>query len=203
MSNTLVNANVPPAIHKSEMTVKVGAVIIAAVGVAVAASVRSQMVQYWTFTPQDVARALTPLMLTALFIERTLEVFLTPWRGGDADELERQIAAAKSASTPNASVASSLEQKFLLYRSATRQIAFLAGLGLGTIISALGVRAMQPFFEPNAFQALPTLQQTLLTGIDVLVSGALLAGGASGLHQLVLVFTNFFEKTSDTIKKKA
>ena len=200
MSKTMLGNTGAQSGTTRETTLKVGAVIIIAAGIVVAAYVHAQMVQYWTFTAQDVARLLTPLILTSLFIERALEVLLTPWRGPDADELKRKIEAAKAEATADEASASSWEQKLLQHRASTRQLAFLTGLALGTLISALGLRAMQPFFEPKAFQTLPPTQQTLLTGIDVLVSGALLAGGADGLHKVVSVFTNFFDQTSDRIK---
>lgn len=49
-------------------------------------------------------------------------------------------------------------------------------------LAAVGVRALQPFAEPNAFAQLPEYQRYLFTGVDVLLSAALLAGGADGIQ---------------------
>jgi hypothetical protein len=178
--------------------VKVAAVVIAVLGVVLAALLQSRMVQFWTFTIQDVTRILTPLILTALFMERALEVLLTPWRGEGAEQISRDVETAKHAA--NVQAVATNEKALIAYKAKTRQIAYLSGLALGVVISALGMRCLEPFFEPKAFADLGTVQHGLLNGVDVLLTGALLAGGADGLHKLVSVFTNYMDATAEKAK---
>jgi hypothetical protein len=175
--------------------------------VILAVWLKSQLVQFWTFTVQDVARLLTPLVLTALFIERALEVLLTPWRGKEADQLAGKMEEAKKlVEQGNAQFQQNLSQArvdLVAYKAETRQVAFLSALALGIVVSALGIRGLEPFFEPNAFGKLPPAQHSLLRGVDVLLTGALLGGGADGLHKLVSVFTNYMDTSAKKIKGEA
>jgi hypothetical protein len=41
----------------------------------------------------------------------------------------------------------------------------------------------------------------LFPTIDVLVTGAVLAGGSEGVHQMVNVFSNFMESLANHVKK--
>ncbi len=181
------------------------AVGISVIGVVLAVLLKSQLVQFWTFTAQDVARLLTPLILTALFIERALEVFLTPWRGEGAEQISRGLEEAKKlvaqGKAPAEQHQSQAEAALIAYKAKTRQIAFLLALAFGIVISALGIRGLEPFFEPSAFGKLPSAQHALLSGVDVLLTGALLGGGADGLHKLVSVFTNYMDAAAKKAKE--
>lgn len=50
------------------------------------------------------------------------------------------------------------EAKLCAHESETRQLAFLAGLAIGTLISARSIRALQPVIESSAFLALGPVQ---------------------------------------------
>ena len=52
----------------------------------------------------------------------------------------------------------------------------------------------RPFVDPAALDSLPLMHQRLFRTVDVLMTGAVLGGGSDALHQMVLVFTNFFER---------
>lgn len=133
-------------------------------------------IRFWTFSPQDIGRLLGPVMLTALLLERSLEVLLTPWRAGGADDLAEDAVALRA------------------YKAKTRQIAFLMGLSIGLVLSVAGIRAIAPFLDPEASAKLPAYQQSVILMLDVLLTGAVLAGGADWLHQFVTVFTTYFDK---------
>lgn len=56
------------------------------------------------------------------------------------------------------------------------------------------------FVDPGAFASLPDVHQRLFRATDVLLSGAVLGGGSDALHQMVLVFTNYFEGAKGRVK---
>ena len=180
------------------------AIAICAIGVILAVSLGAQMVQFWAFGVGDVARLLTPLFVTALFIERALEVFLTPWRGGEADQISHRVEEAKQSleegKTEFRSDLSGAQKDLTAYKAETRQIAFVLALALGIVVSALGIRGLQPFFEPNAFAKLASSQHSLLTAVDVLLTGAVVGGGADGIHKVVSVFTNYMDAAAKRAK---
>jgi hypothetical protein len=68
------------------------------------------------------------------------------------------------------------------------------------VVAALGVRVLQLFVDPAVFDALSGLQRRLFCTVDVLLTGALLGGGADGLHKLVRVFTTFMDSTAELAK---
>jgi len=76
-------------------------------------------------------------------------------------------------------------------------MAFLMALALGMTISAIGLRGLEFFLDPNSVTA---QQKVVFHALDVLVTGALLAGKADGLHKMVLVFTSYADKSTDKLK---
>ena len=105
---------------------------------------------------------LQQMALLALVIERAVEVYL---RVADQNGPDRNDPAA--AATPQA--------------SATQTATFVA-LVVGILSALLGVRVMDSFI---AFASDGWLAATLWNGVDVLISGALLAGGAVFMHEIV------------------
>ena len=157
------------------------------------------LVTFWPFTAGEFVQLLTPLFLVALFIERALEVFLTAWRAEGSAKLQKE---AESAGTANEDVAGS-EIRVVSYKAVTQRMAFLGGVTLGVIVSAVGVRGLGLFVDPAVFDALPQAQQTIFNMADVILTGAALGGGADGLHKLVSVFTSFMDSSAKLAKDRA
>jgi hypothetical protein len=167
------------------------------IGVGVILSAWARLVPFRSdISPALIAGILMPLAVVALFMERALEVLLTPWRHNAVDQFEVQMKSAEAAGAPTAELA----EKLTLHRSETRGLAFLAGLALGTIVSAAGVRSLEPLIDAQQFTSLSSLQRNALAGIDVVMTAALLAGGSDGLHRLVSIFTAFFDRTKEKVK---
>ena len=139
------------------------------------------------------------LVMFALFIERVLEVFLTSWRAHDTAVLKERASRAKSKRSEQKPSESDLET-LRRHKSQTQRFAFFAGTTLGVVIAALGVRVLELSVDPAAFELLPRVQQRLFRTTDVLMTGAVLGGGSNALHQLVLVFTNFFQSAAGRVK---
>jgi hypothetical protein len=171
--------------------------------IAVTASVAAfnpRVVSFRLFDATDFVQMMLPLVMVSLFIERALEVFLTSWRANRAGQLKERAHEARTkrqAGGPHHADEITLE----CHRSQTRRIAFFAGTTLGVIVAALGIRVLELFVDPAAFETLPHVQQRLFRTTDVLLTGAVLGGGSDALHQLVQVFTNFFQTTAGRVKQ--
>ena len=94
---------------------------------------------------------------------------------------------------------SSADNELREYKGETKQMAFLMALALGMTISAIGLRGLEFFLDPNSLN-LPAQQKVVFHALDVLVTGALLAGKADGLHKMVLVFTSYADKSTEKLK---
>jgi hypothetical protein len=143
----------------------------------------------------DYMNLLAPLVLISLFIERALEVFLTVWRGPGSSK--KELALKQSKSQPNMQLDSvhDKEDDLLDHKNHTQRLAFMASVILGVIISAMGIRALELFVDADAFAELHDFQRVLFQIVDVLITGALLGGGADGIHKIVSAFTTFMDKT--------
>jgi hypothetical protein len=177
-----------------ERRVKIIALLIMITGVVLAVFAHPVFMPFWSFTKDDIVRLFTQLSVIALVIERSLEVLLTPWRGQEGDELKARVRAAKAAASPAAEMTAIASRA---HQHETRQLSFCAGLAIGITTSALGIRTLQVLVEPQHFERLGEWQTAGFVALDVLLTGALLAGGADGMHKLVTVFTTFMDKTAE------
>ena len=106
--------------------------------------------------------------------------------GEDSETAEKEIHGASA--------------RFEEFGAETRKLGLLTALALGVIASALGIRSIQALVDPTVFADLTTTQRSLFAGVDTLVTGALLGGGADGIHQIVETFLGFVEKHKTRIK---
>jgi len=150
-------------------------------------------------TRDAVVNLLTPLFIIALFLERGQEVFISAWREPGKRRLESEIESYKKVD-PNADTR---EQDLRLadYRAHTQQVAFLAGLAGGVLVSIAGVRVLYPLVNHDADVA--GAQKLVFDTVDIFLTGGLLGGGSEGIHRLVSVITDFLEATRDRIKGQA
>jgi hypothetical protein len=182
----------------------VGILVIGAVILVIRGT--PSLVIFQVFTTGEFLQEIAPLLLVALFVERALEVFVTAWRGGETDTLRKEAAIAdKAASEPNADAtakdaAGTCQKKLVQYKGETRRIAFMAGIAIGTVIAAVGIRAFEIFVDAAHFETISSTQQSVFHIVDVIVTGAVIGGGADGLHKVIQVFTNFMESTAQKVK---
>ena len=146
----------------------------------------------------------TLLMLSAV-LERALDVLLSIPRAQDSDRLRaavnKQQKIVDKAQEQNRSVAqeviTALENAKAVratFRAKTMRLAMVGGLALGVVISALGFRVMQPLID---ITSLPDgLQRSVFDFVDIVLTGAVLAGGSDGIHKLAEVYRTFTGKGS-------
>ncbi|MEH2113491.1 hypothetical protein [Nostoc sp.] len=183
-------------------------------------------------------------------MERSLEVFLTTWRGSFVEQLDISIQQEKALISNNirlmevqqkqfSSLESnqnsglppegmSLEQQIIqnftqsqqdalnifkpqmdginekerqktAYKSDTRIIALWTSLLFGLLISAIGIRSIEPLVVIDLDNP---IQVVIFRCLDALLTGGLIAGGSEGIHKLIKVFLDFMEATSKQIKNQ-
>lgn len=167
-----------------------------------------------------VPTVLAPLLLTALFIERAVEVMISPWRDPGADQRAKVLKDARS-NTAAVATQQLATDDYIQYKGKTRRYAFAFALLLGTAAAMVGIRALWPFLDdPNGMFVAATVStlsgvttitkaqgnpindphnhhsRTAFIVVDVVLSALLLAGGANGIHSIMTAFTSFFDNTS-------
>jgi len=143
------------------------------------------------FTLDDAVRRIGTLLVAALFIERAVEVILTPWRAKTSALLELARDQADAASR------AAHERALAEYRATSQRLAFWLASGMGTLVAVGGLRGLawlvgEPTASPVA--GLPA-QRTFFRLIDVLLTGMVIGGGADGVHKIVLFVTDILEPT--------
>jgi len=154
-------------------------------------------VSFPEFPKENVIGLLTGLIVIALFIERAVEVLLAPLRHTTCAKIEKKLTKERDAlPRDTASELSDTECQLLDFKGQTRRLASIMGLALGMAISASGVRGLASLLDAKECCL-------LFKALDVLLTGALLAGGADGLHKIVTVFTSFMDKGKSTEQPKS
>jgi hypothetical protein len=165
------------------------------VALAIAGAKFSTPYSLESITIDSIVERLAPVVMIALFVERAQEVFISAWRDIEKWNLERTVAKAKAKAAPVAEEIEAAEQQLDKHQCETRRIAFAAGVIMGTVISALGVRVVQPLIQlPSNGQ-----QLVLFNLVDVLLTAGLIGGGSDGIHKVVSVFTDFLDVTRQKI----
>jgi hypothetical protein len=98
----------------------------------------------------------------------------------------QNLEAAKADATPG----------LVKIRNKISRRAGIVAATLGVLVALAGIRALHPFL-PDAGVPGKDVQKGLFEAVDVLITAALLAGGADGLHQIVERFLKFAKKDDD------
>ena len=230
---------------------------ITAVGVAAFAAFANWNGLRAHIDPSTITNVLAPLVLAATFIERAVEVVISPWRDTQADQLsdtadaKKTHAKVKTAAAAAATIVSSgidpansaaftvaataanaatveavaanqaagdAADAFAQYKGKTKQYAYAVALAFGLLIAYVGVRALSSFYDlppaqpqssqpaqAQAAQPQPSPfqndgQRLMFNVVDVILSAALLAGGANGIHSIVNSFTTFFDTNAQKMQ---
>jgi hypothetical protein len=89
------------------------------------------------------------------------------------------------------------ERQKAAYKSETRIIALWTSLLFGLLMSAIGIRSIEPLIIVDLDSP---IQVVIFRCLDALLTGGLIAGGSEGIHKLIKVFLDFMEATSRQIK---
>lgn len=157
---------------------------MAALGVIWVSAERPAVLAFLPTTGAQVVDLLLPLFLIALFIERAVEVFVTAWRAPRESVLKAEV---KAGNLPPRQLGS--------YKTQTKQVAFLVALVFGITTAAMGFRIIAQLIDPAALAAGTGIQRGVFVLIDTLLTAGLLAGGAEGLHRIIMIFLDGADKT--------
>ncbi len=180
------------------------------------------------FKANITAETFTSLVLSlvaiALFIERSAEVYLSVWRRPERERLTSavrdlnkeidenkqilaDIASGKRQGTPaeiNAAndaiqlqtqASRTAAQDLADYRAVTASYSLTINVSLGLLVACIGARALEPLLAETV-----SLNGKFFVAVDVVITGALLGGGADGLHKIISVFTTWAEETKNKTK---
>jgi hypothetical protein len=153
------------------------------------------------------------LLAVCMFFERAIEVFLSAFRSGEADRLDHQIDRAtqryNSLVDPKRAVAANLadieraskalddaREMRVEYRIASRAVALWSGLCGGLLVSLAGFRMLRPLLDKASFDIVA--HDHLFKAVDVLITGALIAGGSDAINRMSKLYGTFM----DTVNKK-
>lgn len=200
------------------------------------------------FGVNDIVQVLTLQLFISLLLERSLEVFITTWRGPFVEQLDINIEQKKALLSEKIRLMEvqqkqllesnqisglppegmSLEQQIIqnftqnqqeplkifqpqmddinekerqktAYKSDTRTIALWTSLLFGLLMSAIGIRSIEPLVVIDLDNP---IQVIIFRCLDALLTGGLIAGGSEGIHKLIKVFIDFMEATSKQIKNQ-
>ncbi len=128
-----------------------------------------------------VGQTMAPLVAISAFIERAVEVVISPWRDAGASRLQGAALAD--------------------YRLQTQSYAYAVSLGFSLLASMVGVRGVAALVEPSSLAALSARQQLAFSVFDVIITSLLLSGGSDGVHQVVTTITTFLDSSKDKMAK--
>jgi len=157
-----------------------------------------------SIAPSNILNVMSPLLLTAGFIERAVEIVISPWRDAGATKLGNVVDTLKAqAPAADATAIANADAEFQEHKGKTQQYAFAVSLSFSLAAAYVGVRALWPFVDQPNFEKLGSHQQWLFLVVDVVLSAALLAGGADGIHSVINSFTTFFDTTAQKAQQSA
>lgn len=119
--------------------------------------------------------------------------------------------AAKTIAVNNADAQTVAKSDTLAtYKSETGNQATIATVSLGLVIALCGIQVLSVFLENSALvsckngttgSCISSFQYALFMGVDIIITAAVLGGGADGIHKITSVFTNYSDKTKLRIQE--
>jgi len=135
------------------------------------------------------------LFTVALFVERAVEVIMLVLRDGDAQPLQDKVDNAQDKfdelkiinpqNTPSRGELEAAQQALTEYKGHTKEYAMRIAFVLSMVASMAGVRAFSIIL--NGYP----VYNYFFTTMDIVVTGAVLAGGSEPIHQMANVLNDF------------
>jgi len=155
------------------------------------------------------------ILVIALLLERTTEVFLSTWRSGEADlqdnkiqETKTKIKTLKENKAPSAEMLKEqkaldkLLEKRTRYRMKSREYALWGGLIMGILVASAGIRIIEWLIDPETFTKLDSYQINMFKNVDIVITACMLAGGSEAINKITKVYNNFLQSTAEKAKDK-
>ena len=152
------------------------------VTVGLALAFDSRLVPLNTDAAADVGRTLILLIFVFLIVERALEAIVSAWR--EPGKRSRQPSGDGEPSSD-----------FLDYTQMTRIITLALALLMGLLVSAVGIRVLEPIVDSSSLGELGS-QARWFRSVDVLLTGGVISGGSEGVHKLMKVYDKLTSSAS-------
>jgi hypothetical protein len=134
------------------------------------------------------------LTLIVLLVERATELVVFVFRQPRAGKLKQALARIEQ-QDPDKDQYFKMVDELSEYRAQTKTFALGIGFALGLVICGAGVGMLESIL--STIHA----EQSLLRGVDIVLTAGLIAGGSDSLHQLVRAFETFFGESIKLMKK--
>lgn len=140
------------------------------------------------------------LFLLSIFVERTIEVFLSSLRGFGADELDLEIdelnKSLKSDPTnaQNLGDLSKKNKERLHYRLRSQSYAQVMGVIIGVCVALIGVRILGNTIDTSLISN-KGIHAKIFSFGDILFTGMVLAGGSEAFNKIMKVYNAFMNKS--------
>lgn len=154
------------------------------------------------------------LLLICIFVERSIEMFLSSFRGAGADKLDLKIknlqenikdlegkmqfddVAMKQLTEMKTNLRTTGDDR-AHYRAESGYLALWIGLLIGLVVSLVGVRILGNIVE---FDNMVDKQKGGFIAVDVLLTGSVLAGGSEAFNKIMKVYNSFMTKSAENNK---
>jgi hypothetical protein len=170
--------------------VSIVAIVVSIVAIVVTVQAGYTALALSSLSSAQIINRLVALLIASAFIERAVEVILTPWRAKGSEVLKLTRNSAAAAERPDC------ERDLAEYKLDSQRLAFWLSTALGTVVGACGFRALEWLVEAPPTKTLGHLptQAQLLAVVDVVLTGLVLAGGADGVHKIIALFTAILDR---------
>ena len=113
-----------------------------------------------------------------------------------------QMLQEKRAAIEDALANADVEEKALIpFRARTQKVSTWIGLAIGVFVSAAGYRFLAQLVDASVLGKTP--QGSMFVAADVLLTGAVLAGGSKLVHEIFAVYEAFMQTTSKSVSDKS
>lgn len=156
---------------------------------------------------------LTVLIIVALFVERSLEVYKLFYFSPEKERLITQLAQARlewqsslgDVTEDERAQAAKLrllneEERLRVYKNHTRQNLLRTAIVFGLLLGLAGVRSLEFVFTfPVPESVLEIFRLYLFRVLDVILTAGLIAGGSEGIHSVIKKLNSLFPDISQKV----
>ncbi len=152
-----------------------------------------EYIQFQDVSLEQVLKLLVNLSVVALFVERASYVIVRLTYGSEDVKLEKEIKSLRQNKATTRAGSEIVSDSGRMSGKKLR-LSMSASFIIGIIVAWVGVRCLRPLMDPTAFGDLVNpWQRNLFSFADIMITGALIGGGADGIYQISMTVTDLFK----------
>ena len=192
---------------KNAVTFALAIVVVLALGALILAVLLGpEYIQFQDLTLEQVLKLLVNLSVVALFVERASYVIVRLTYGPEDMKLEKETKSLRRGDVTTRAGSEIVSDSGRMSGKKLR-LSMSASFIIGITVAWVGVRCLRPLMDPTALGDLVNpWQRNLFSFADVMITGALIGGGADGIYQISMPVTDLFKflrESMDRDKKPA